>query len=186
MFHLALSLWTPASVIMLPDVATFWKGRRLATWRVNWNCATDLGIRRRKVSAAFRAVAGVTVVEVPRIVWNCATARRAARRLQPAGVVVFNFCVWSYPDVTAQVANRLTLDTLIHVLQKLMGHASSTTTRQDCPRRQALTTWLPCNGWRPSWAAVAGLTRKRHKQIGRGLQPRAKRRNLLPQQPLGP
>jgi L-fucose isomerase len=43
------------------------------------------------------------------IVWNYATAHSEARRiaLQVPDAVIFNFCVWSFPDLTAQVANLL-------------------------------------------------------------------------------
>ena len=49
------------------------------------------------------------VVAARKIVWNYKTARDEARRIDLAypDVVVFNFCVWSFPDLTAQVANLL-------------------------------------------------------------------------------
>ncbi len=53
------------------------------------------------------------VIDVTRVVWNYDTARKAAAKLQRADVVIFNFCVWSYPDLTAQVANLLPLSTPI-------------------------------------------------------------------------
>jgi len=55
------------------------------------------------------------VVIAPRVVWNYDTARRAAERFNRADidVAVFNFCVWSYPDLTAQVANLIGVDTPI-------------------------------------------------------------------------
>jgi L-fucose isomerase-like protein len=44
-----------------------------------------------------------------KIVWNYATARSEARRvgLTYPDVLVFNFCVWSFPDLTAQAANLI-------------------------------------------------------------------------------
>ncbi len=50
-----------------------------------------------------------TVVAAKKIVWNYETARREAQRvaLTYPDVVVFNFCVWSFPDLTAQVANLI-------------------------------------------------------------------------------
>lgn len=49
------------------------------------------------------------VVAAKKIVWNYQTARDEARRIALAypDVVVFNFCVWSFPDLTAQVANLI-------------------------------------------------------------------------------
>ena len=49
------------------------------------------------------------VVAGKKIVWNWETARGEARRIALAypDVVVFNFCVWSFPDLTAQVANLI-------------------------------------------------------------------------------
>lgn len=49
------------------------------------------------------------VVAARKIVWNYDTARKEAQRIAMAypDVVVFNFCVWSFPDLTAQVANLI-------------------------------------------------------------------------------
>lgn len=49
------------------------------------------------------------VVESKQIVWNYDTGQKAAAQFESAGVdlVIFNFCVWSYPDLTGQVANLL-------------------------------------------------------------------------------
>ena len=49
------------------------------------------------------------VVSSRTIVWNWETAAKVAEQVEKAqvDVVVFNFCVWSYPDLTAQVAIRL-------------------------------------------------------------------------------
>lgn len=52
------------------------------------------------------------VVIAPKVVWNYDTARKAADKFNHADVdvAVFNFCVWSYPDLTAQVANLIGAD----------------------------------------------------------------------------
>ena len=49
------------------------------------------------------------VVAARKIVWNYDTARKDAQRIAMAypDVVVFNFCVWSFPDLAAQVANLI-------------------------------------------------------------------------------
>jgi len=49
------------------------------------------------------------VVAAKKIVWNWETAKTEAERIARAypDVVVFNFCVWSFPDLTAQVANLI-------------------------------------------------------------------------------
>lgn len=49
------------------------------------------------------------VVAAKKIVWNWDTARSESRRIALAypDVVVFNFCVWSFPDLAAQVANLI-------------------------------------------------------------------------------
>ncbi len=41
------------------------------------------------------------------IVWNWSTARDQAKRVADCDAVIFNFCVWSYPDFTAQAANYI-------------------------------------------------------------------------------
>ena len=52
---------------------------------------------------------GHAVVEGHKIVWNYAAARSEAARMNRANcdVVVFNFCVWSFPDLTVQVASLI-------------------------------------------------------------------------------
>jgi L-fucose isomerase len=49
------------------------------------------------------------VVSSRTVVWNWETAGKVAEQMNRGGadVVIFNFCVWSYPDLTAQVAVRL-------------------------------------------------------------------------------
>ena len=50
---------------------------------------------------------GHGVVEGRNIVWNYATARSEAQRMNRAGcdAIVFNFSVWSFPDLTVQAAS---------------------------------------------------------------------------------
>ena len=49
---------------------------------------------------------GHQVVEGRKIIWNYATVRSEAERINRANcdVVVFNFSVWSFPDLTVQAA----------------------------------------------------------------------------------
>jgi L-fucose isomerase len=49
------------------------------------------------------------VVSTRNVVWNWESASKVAEKVSGAGVdvCIFNFCVWSYPDLTAQVAIRL-------------------------------------------------------------------------------
>jgi L-fucose/D-arabinose isomerase len=62
------------------------------------------------------------VVAARKIVWNWDTAQREARRIGTAhpDVVVFNFCVWSFPDLTAQVANLIPEDIPILLVGNIM------------------------------------------------------------------
>lgn len=64
------------------------------------------------------------VVVGRKIVWNYATAQSEARRiaLQVPDVVIFNFCVWSFPDLTAQAANLLMDVPIIQVGNILPSH----------------------------------------------------------------
>lgn len=50
---------------------------------------------------------GHAVVEGDEIVWNWKTAREQAARVSDCDAVIFNFCVWSYPDFTGQAANLI-------------------------------------------------------------------------------
>jgi L-fucose isomerase len=62
------------------------------------------------------------VVAARKVVWNWDTAQREARRVGTAhpDVVVFNFCVWSFPDLTAQVANLIPDDIPILLVGNIM------------------------------------------------------------------
>ncbi|MBK9120889.1 MAG: fucose isomerase [Phycisphaerales bacterium] len=64
------------------------------------------------------------VVIARKIVWNYETARAEARRIALAypDVVVFNFCVWSFPDLTAQVANLMPEVPILQVGNILPSH----------------------------------------------------------------
>ena len=50
-----------------------------------------------------------SVVSSKTIVWNWETGNKVADQINRANAdaVIFNFCVWSYPDLSAQVANQL-------------------------------------------------------------------------------
>ena len=52
---------------------------------------------------------GHQVVEGMKIIWNYAAVRSEATRMNRAGcdVVVFNFSVWSFPDLTVQTASLI-------------------------------------------------------------------------------
>ncbi len=84
-------------------IVTFTDGRARVAKATEKDCRTFqqrlVGYFRRKHD----------VVAARKIVWNYETARNEARRIALAypDVVVFNFCVWSFPDLTAQVANLI-------------------------------------------------------------------------------
>ncbi len=64
------------------------------------------------------------VVTARKIVWNYDTARKEAQRiaLTYPDVVVFNFCVWSFPDLTAQVANLIPEVPILQIGHVLPSH----------------------------------------------------------------
>lgn len=64
------------------------------------------------------------VVAAKKIVWNWETAQKEAKRIALAypDVVVFNFCVWSFPDLTAQVANLIPEVPILQVGNILPAH----------------------------------------------------------------
>lgn len=86
-------------------ICTFTDGRKRVAESLREDC-----FRFQRRIADWLASEGHTVVQGQEIVWNYATARSEANRLREAGcdVVIFNFCVWSYPDFTAQAANLTT------------------------------------------------------------------------------
>jgi len=82
-------------------ICTFTDGRERVARRLWEEC---LGFQAR--AAAWLRQEGHEVVEAREVIWNYATARSQAEALRDddCDVVVFNFCVWSYPDFTAQAA----------------------------------------------------------------------------------
>lgn len=62
------------------------------------------------------------VVTARKVVWDWKTAERESRRIGAAfpDVVVLNFCVWSFPDLTAQVVNHLPVDVPILMVGNIM------------------------------------------------------------------
>lgn len=91
-------------------ICTFTDGRERVARRLWDEC---LGFQSR--AAAWLREEGHEVVEATEVIWNYATARSEGGALLQAGcdVVVFNFCVWSYPDFTAQAAESVGLKTPI-------------------------------------------------------------------------
>ena len=63
-----------------------------------------------------------TVVAPRKVVWNWDTANKAARQLAVSypDVVVLNFCVWSFPDLTAQLVNQLPPDIPLLLVGNIM------------------------------------------------------------------
>ncbi|HIE52005.1 MAG TPA: fucose isomerase [Armatimonadetes bacterium] len=82
-------------------ICTFTDGRK----RVADSLRDDCFHFQRAIADWLRGE-GHEVLEAQEIIWNYATARSEAGRLADAGceVTIFNFCVWSFPDLTAQAA----------------------------------------------------------------------------------
>ncbi|MBI3910203.1 MAG: fucose isomerase [Armatimonadetes bacterium] len=80
-------------------ICTFTDGRQRIAERLREDC---LGFQHRV--AGWLREQGHQVVEAPEVIWNYATVRSQGRLLADCDVVVFNFCVWSFPDLTAQTA----------------------------------------------------------------------------------
>lgn len=89
---------------MKVGIVTFSDGRKRAADLVEAQCREF-----QKALANHVQGRGNKVVEANQIVWNWSTARGAANRMNQAEVdaVLFNFCVWSFPDLAAQVARDL-------------------------------------------------------------------------------
>lgn len=88
-------------------IVSFTDGRRRVAKATEKTCKDF----EQKLSGYFkRKKHKVTIA--PKVVWNWKTAQQAAAKFQRADidVAVFNFCVWSYPDLTAQVANLIGID----------------------------------------------------------------------------
>lgn len=82
-------------------IITFTDGRKRAADMLEAQCRQF----QAKVAAHLRAK-GHEPVEAREIAWNYATATGEAKRMNEADVdaVIFNFCVWAYPDFAAQAA----------------------------------------------------------------------------------
>lgn len=87
--------------LMKLGIVTFSDGRKRAADLVEAQCREFQHALANHVRGK-----GHKVVEAEAIVWNHETARREAERMNQAEVdaVLFNFCVWSFPDLAAQVA----------------------------------------------------------------------------------
>ncbi len=85
-------------------IVTFTDGRKRVAKFTEPDCR-----RFQKRIASWLKREGHKVVESKPVVWNYATARQAAAQFERGKIdlCVFNFCVWSYPDLSAQVANLL-------------------------------------------------------------------------------
>ncbi|HID16051.1 MAG TPA: fucose isomerase [Candidatus Atribacteria bacterium] len=69
----------------------------------------EICFRFQKKIAAYFKEKGHEVLEGNEIVWNWETAKKQAEYINnfSPDIVVFNFSVWSFPDLTAQVAIRI-------------------------------------------------------------------------------
>lgn len=83
-------------------ICTFTDGRQRVAERLRDDC---LGFQRRV--ANWLREQGHEVIEATDVIWNYASARAQAQRIAACDVAVFNFCVWSFPDFTAQAAEFL-------------------------------------------------------------------------------
>ncbi|HTV47361.1 MAG TPA: hypothetical protein VMG59_02850 [Phycisphaerae bacterium] len=84
-------------------ILTFGDGRKRVTEFATKDC-----MRFQKQLQDFLESRGHSVVAGNAVVWNHETVIKQCERLNNAGVeaVVFNFAIWSYPDLTAQAAIR--------------------------------------------------------------------------------
>jgi L-fucose isomerase len=85
-------------------IVTFTDGRA----RVAKQTEKDCRMFQERLVAYFKQKKH-DVVAAKKIIWNWETAKTEAERIARAypDVVVFNYCVWSFPDLTAQVANLI-------------------------------------------------------------------------------
>ena len=88
-------------------ILTFGDGRKRVTEASTPDC-----MRFQNALKDFLQAKGHKVVAGSAVVWNHATVQSECERLNKAGVeaVVFNFAIWSYPDLTAQAAIRFNSD----------------------------------------------------------------------------
>ncbi len=82
-------------------IVTFTDGRK----RVAEALRADTDRFQKKIAGFFQKE-GHEVVEGEEVVWDWQTARTQARRMNDhnCDIVIFNYCVWAYPDFSAQVA----------------------------------------------------------------------------------
>lgn len=85
-------------------IFTFTDGRKRVADATKENCMSF----QKRIAEWFRSE-NHEVVEYDDVIWNYDGARRGAGLLDEndCDIAVFNFCVWSYPDLTAQAAIRL-------------------------------------------------------------------------------
>ncbi len=95
---------------MKVGIVSFSDGRK----RVAEACDADVK-KFQKGVADWLEKEGHEVVSCPNVAWNWETCKSEGDRLADADVdaVIFNFAVWSYPDLTAQVAIRVDAPTLL-------------------------------------------------------------------------
>lgn len=84
-------------------VLTFGDGRKRVTDAATADC-----MRFQREVAAFLQGKGHEVIAGDAVVWNHESVKTQCARLNAAGAqaVVFNYAIWSYPDLTAQAAIR--------------------------------------------------------------------------------
>lgn len=87
---------------MKVGIITFTDGRERC-----WQGQRDDCFRFQGAIESWLKSEGHEVVGGKEIVWDWATAREEAQRVSDCDAVIFNYCVWSYPDYTAQAANYL-------------------------------------------------------------------------------
>jgi L-fucose isomerase len=85
-------------------IVTFTDGRQRVAKATQADCLMFQG----KIEAWLKKQKH-NVISSKTIVWNWETGNKVADQINRASAdaVIFNFCVWSYPDLSAQVANQL-------------------------------------------------------------------------------
>src|SRR5688572_12079132 len=89
---------------MRVGILTFTDGRERVAQKLNEDC-----LRFQSEVANWLKSEGHEVVIASNVVWNYRTAIDGAERLSQKGceAVIFNFCVWAFPDFAAQAALRI-------------------------------------------------------------------------------